>query len=73
MKYLDYELITEDDRNNAKSKFSDVENLDKGDRDGQDESHQNQEADQELVDAKIDSTHNLFDKILAKSEEGKKI
>lgn len=36
MKYIDYELITEDDRNSAKSKFSETENLDKGDKDGAD-------------------------------------
>ena len=37
LKYLDYELITEDDRNNAKTKFSEGENLEKGDKDGVDE------------------------------------
>lgn len=73
LKYLDYELITEDDRNNAKTKFSEGENLDKGDKDAAEENDLSKQVDQELIDAKIDSTHQLFKKILEESEEGKKL
>jgi hypothetical protein len=45
LKYIDYELITDEDRTNAKTKFSEGDNLDKGDKDGLDDNDPSQQID----------------------------
>jgi Leucine-rich repeat (LRR) protein len=72
LKYLDYELITDEDKKEAKNKHHD----EAGDKD-QGNANDNDEAsniiDEDLISAKLEKTHNLFKRIRDESEEAKKL
>ena len=67
LKYLDYEPITADQRNDAKQKHTDEASKDTGDAINKEDDVK--AVDQELIDAKIDSTHKLIEKIQEESED----
>jgi hypothetical protein len=72
LKYLDYQLISIDQRNDAKAKHNDdVADKDQGNAVNQEDS--NKAVDQELIDSKIDSTHKLIERILDECEEAQKL
>jgi hypothetical protein len=76
LKYLDYELITQDDRDKAKIKHSESENVDKHDRDADQENALNSQIPQDLLDANLGGTQRLFEKIIEGKEgkeEGKRL
>jgi hypothetical protein len=71
LKYVDYELITEDERDKAKTAQSQGEAQGQGD-DAADDTEKNEHASPELVEAKIGCTHKLFENIIKNSEKGTK-
>jgi hypothetical protein len=71
LKYVDYELITEEERVTAKAAQSQGEAQGQGD-DAADESEKNAQASPELVEAKIACTHKLFENIIKNSDRGSK-
>lgn len=47
--------------------------MDKGEKDGNEETDLSKQIDPELIEAKIDITYKLFEKIIESSEEGRKL
>jgi hypothetical protein len=71
LKYLDYELIDIDTRKQAEMKYGEQNN--EAEAAAEKDEDEDKEIDQELVDAKIDCTENMLDKILADFEDHKKL
>jgi hypothetical protein len=72
LKYLDYELINAQQRETAKAKHNDeVQDKDQNASNPADDSKNN--VDQELVDAKIESTHKMIERIQDESEDAQKL
>lgn len=71
LKYLDYELIDEANRRAAELKYGEANN--EAEAAAEKDEDEDKEVDQELVDAKIDCTENMLDKILAAFEDSAKL
>ena len=72
LKYLDYQLIDQQMRDQAKQKHSDEAQDKDANASGPADDGKNA-IDQELIDAKIDVTHKMIEKIQDASEEGQKL
>lgn len=70
LKYLDYELIDDASRALAEQKYGEQNNEAEAAADKEDEDEK--EVDEELVEARIDCTENMLDKILNEFEESEK-
>lgn len=69
LKYLDYEVITEHMKEQAKQKHTDEA------QGAGDEANEKkvEEVDQDLIDAKIEDTHKMIDKIQDSSKEANQL
>ena len=64
LKYLDYELINENQRNQASAKYGETLNELENQQNADKQDDGDKEVDQELVEAKIDCTHKMIQKII---------
>jgi hypothetical protein len=69
LKYLDYELIDNQMRDQAQVKYGEANNDAENAAAGDATEDTNKEVDQELIDARIDCTERMLDKIINEYED----
>jgi len=71
LKYLDYELIDDANRRAAELKYGEQNN--EAEAAAEKDEEEEKEVDQELVEARIDCTENMLEKILSAFEDNAKL